>query len=47
MPMSGWHDHGVNFTVLTREDGQINAAIAGDHPVLNDALADSISSLPS
>ena len=34
----------VDFSV--REDGQIDAELAGDWPVFNEALSDSISSLP-
>jgi hypothetical protein len=36
----------VEYRFSTRADGQVDAAVAGDHAVLNDALADSISSLP-
>ena len=34
----------ANFSV--RDDGQIDASLVGDWPVLNHALSDSISSLP-
>ena len=34
----------VSFSV--RDDGQIDAELAGDWPVFNEALSDSISSLP-
>jgi hypothetical protein len=46
MPNGGWHDQAVEFTFSTREDGQVDATIVGEHPGLNEALADSISSLP-
>jgi hypothetical protein len=36
----------VECTFSTREDGQVDAMIVGEHPLLNEALADSISSLP-
>lgn len=37
----------VGFAFTTRDDGQIDARIVGDHPLFNDALDDSISSLPA
>lgn len=36
----------VEFTFNIRDDGQVDARIVGDYPLFNDALADSISSLP-
>jgi hypothetical protein len=36
----------VEFAFNTRDDGQVDARIVGDYPLLNHALADSISSLP-
>ena len=44
--MSGWQDLTMEFTFSKREDGQIDAAIVGEHSLLNEALGDSISSLP-
>lgn len=36
----------MEFAFDTRHDGQVDARIVGDYPLFNEALADSISSLP-
>jgi hypothetical protein len=36
----------MEFAFDTRSDGQVDARIVGEHRLFNDALADSVSSLP-
>lgn len=40
------HCHMAQYTFSDREDGQIDAHLHGEWPVFNEALSDSISSLP-